>query len=159
MPYPIAKAFLCTWFPLCHCISTNPAKFIWVLMVRNEHLIVIWKDSFLQTRHLLPLFLDQHYSLWLQLWWVPQQWWEDPGGQAYMNESLVVLPCVSQHSCPLSLSICSYGFGVNEESRWSLLWLPFLSITKRWRQSSPSPGLATVLYLVLLKPFVWGQII
>lgn len=47
---------------------------------------------------------------------------------------------VSQHSCPLPSSIRSSGFGVNEASRWSLLWLPFLWITKRWRQSSPSPG-------------------
>lgn len=140
MPYPIARAFLYSWFPLCHCISENPAKFIWVLMAGNCHLIVIWEDSFPQTAHLIPLFLDQHHNLWLQLWCIPQQWWEDPGRHAYMNESLLVLSCASQHSCPLPSSICSSGFGVNEESRWSLLWLPFLSITKRWRQSSPSPG-------------------
>lgn len=42
MPYPIVKAVLCSWFPLCHCISKNPAHFIWVLMARNQYLIVIW---------------------------------------------------------------------------------------------------------------------
>lgn len=153
MSYPTAKAFLC-WFPLCHCISKNPAKFIWVLMAGNQHLTVIWKDSLPQTRCLLPLFLDQHHNLWLQLWWVPQPWWEDPGRQADMAESLLVFPRVSQHSCPLPSSICSSGCGINEES---ILWLPFLSITKRWRQSSPSPGPGHCALPVLWESSMWGK--
>lgn len=55
MPYPLAKALLCPCFPLCHCLLKNPPNIIWVLMARNQHLIVIWKDSLLQTRHLFPL--------------------------------------------------------------------------------------------------------
>ena len=64
MPHPLVKALLCPCFPLCYCVLKNPPKVIWVLMARNQHLIVIWKDSLRQTRHLFPLFLDRRHNLY-----------------------------------------------------------------------------------------------
>lgn len=54
LPHPLAKARLCPCFPLCHCVLKNPPKGVRVLMARNEHLIVIWKDSLPQASRLFP---------------------------------------------------------------------------------------------------------
>lgn len=74
------------------------AKFLWVLMAGNQHLIVIWKDSLPQTKRLLPPSLDWHHSLWLQLWWVPQQWWKTLGDKLTLISTCASLCVTAQLS-------------------------------------------------------------
>lgn len=158
MPYPIAKAFLCSWFPLCHCVSNNSAKSIWVLMAGNQHLIVIWKNSLLHTKCLLPPSVDWHHNLCLHLWWVPQQWWKTLGDKLTRMNLYSCFPvCHSTAVLHLQASVhLALGSKKNPDEKVSLgcpsSWSP-----RDGGRALPLRALATVFYLSTKSPSRGGK--
>ena len=162
MPYPLAKSLLCSCFPLGRCTLKNPPKVIRVLTARNQHLMVIWKDSLLQTRHLFPLFLDQHHNLYTShvavLMLSPRATVRTPWEKNLMWMNLSVLPCLTLHSCRPPWSVFTWLLD-QWRIQMSVIWLPFLLFAERWKQSTPSPVPGRCALPAHREPFRWGEII